>query len=221
VLQEKKGDLHNMKHSSVRRTILIAIAAVMSMILSTGVCFGSVSKPAGIEIPAKLPKLDQPVLITSIGQAPGASWAKVLMKQLKIDVTHDDMVTAEDLVKASKNPKTAYKTLIMSMGTSLKGMGGAGVDIDKEVARCNALADQAKKLGMTIVGIQIEGSARRTDESDEKSNRAVTSKSDILIVRKEVDKDGFFTNAAKQKGIPIIRTVESMDFKYAFSVLFR
>ena len=71
-----------MKHSSVRRTILIAIAAVMSMILSTGVCFGSVSKPAGIEIPAKLPRLDQPVLITSIGQAPGASWAKVVMMQL-------------------------------------------------------------------------------------------------------------------------------------------
>lgn len=210
-----------MLRSSLMRKFRLSILVIMGIVLATGVCFGSVAKPAGIEIPAKLPKLSGPILVTSIGQAPGAQWAKVLMKQVKINVNHDDLISAEDLLKASKNAATAPKVLIMAMGTSLKGMGGAGIDIDKEIARCNALADQAKKLGIFIIGIQIEGSARRTDESDERSNKAVCAKSDLLIVRKEADSDGFFTKVATQKGIPIIRTLESMDFKYAFSLLFQ
>ncbi|MEA4884500.1 MAG: DUF6305 family protein [Clostridia bacterium] len=206
-------------HRILGRTAMVALIGV---ILLAGVASGEVTipKPAGIEIPAKLPQLKGPVAITTIGQAPGASWVNVLLKGLKIPSTMEDMLSPNDLVAASKNPSTAFKTLVLTMGTSGKGMGGAGVDIDAEIARCNALVTQAKKLGIFVVGAQIEGAARRTDQGDERSNKVVSSQSDLLIVRKEVDGDAFFTNAAKQRNIPIIRTVESLDFKYAFAVLF-
>lgn len=204
-----------------RFTLALMICLVGIVLMASG-AFGQsqLPVPAGIEVPAKLPKLQGPVAVTTIGQAPGSSWINLLLRQLQIPCTSLDMLNANDLVNASKKPETAYKTLILAMGTSGKGMGGAGVDIDAEIARCNALVAAARKLGIFILGAQIEGTARRMDEGDERSNRAVAPQSDLLIVRKEVDGDGYFTSVAKQKGIPIIRTVQSMDFKYAFSILF-
>ena len=42
----------------------------------------------------------------------------------------------------------------------------------------------------------------------------------MLIVMKDVDYDNYFTNVAKQKGIPLVRIVNSMDFKYPLAVMF-
>ena len=64
------------------------------------------------------------------------------------------------------------------------------------------------------------GLKRRTDECDERSNKAVTAVADLLLIRSEIDHDSFFTNVAKQRNIPIIRTKEALDFKYALGVLF-
>ena len=99
-------------------------------------------------------------------------------------------------------------------------MGAAGVDLDSEIARCDQLVAEARKQGMFIIGAQIEGLKRRTDEYDERSNKAVTAVADLLLIRSEIDHDSFFTNVAKQRNILIIRTKEALDFKYALGVLF-
>lgn len=188
------------------------VAAAVLVLLASHVALAQV--PAGMDIPANLPKLEGPVAITTIGQAPGLVQVGLLLKQLKVDVYSDDFLEAKDLVGKG------YKVLILNMGTSLKGMGAAGVDLDSEIARCDQLVAEARKQGMFIIGAQIEGLKRRTDEYDERSNQAVTAVADLLLIRSEIDHDSFFTNVAKQRNIPIIRTKEALDFKYALGVLF-
>lgn len=189
---------------------------LMCLIVSMGIGVCSAQQaPAGLEIIGTLPKLQGPIVATTMGQSPGASTVRLAARRAQVNVDQKDMLTADEL-EAGK-----YKALIITMGTSLKGMGGAGVDIDSEVNRVNALIARAKKLGVFIIGAQIEGSSRRTDEYDEKSNRTVAPNSNLLIVRKEVDTDGYFTTVAKQKNIPIVLTKEAVDFGYVLNLIFQ
>lgn len=196
-----------------RRARMIACLAIVAMLAVT-VGVSAATAPAGIEMPAKLPTLSGPVVITTIGQSPGAMQVGMLLRQLKVQATHDDNLVVSGL--AGKG----YKVLILTMGTSLKGMGAAGVDLGSEIARCNALVAEARKQKMFVIGAQIEGLKRRTDDSDERSNKAVCAVADLLLIRKEIDHDSYFTNVAKQKGIPLIRTKEALDFRYALGTLF-
>lgn len=197
---------------SLKASVVAPLAIIALLAVTMGV--SSATVPAGIEMPANLPRLNGPVVITTIGQSPGAMQVGMLLRQLKVQATHDDNLAVSGL--AGKG----YKVLVLTMGTSLKGMGAAGVDLGSEIARCNALVAEARKQKMFVVGAQIEGMKRRTDDSDEKSNKAVCAVADLLIIRKEIDHDNYFTNVAKQKNIPLIRTKEALDFKYALGALF-
>jgi len=197
---------------SQRARAIARLAVVVVLAMTLGV--SAATAPAGIEMPAKLPTLSGPVVITTIGQSPGAMQVGMLLRQLKVQATHDDNLVVSGL--AGKG----YKVLILTMGTSLKGMGAAGVDLGSEIARCNALVAEARKQKMFVIGAQIEGLKRRTDDSDERSNKAVCAVADLLLIRKEIDHDSYFTNVAKQRGIPLIRTKEALDFRYALGTLF-
>ena len=203
--------------SSNRR---IQITLGLIAVLMAGLASAAPTAPQGIDMPSKAPTLKAPVAVTTIGQAPSAMMVRLLLQKAKIQVVQKDLLTPQDIAEAAKNPNAAFKTLIMTMGTSLKGMGGAGVNVDSEVTRCNALVAEAKKHGIVVVGVQIEGAARRSDESDEKSIRAVAPQSDVLLIRREVDNDNYFTNMAKKNGVPIIRAKEAADFGYVFGTLF-
>jgi hypothetical protein len=196
------------------RRAFLALAVMLIAIATSGTC---AQPPAGMEIPENLPKLEGPVAITTIGQAPGAMQIGLLLKQLGVTNYVD---TEENPLSADQLVGKGYKVLILHMGTSLKGMGAAGVDLNSEIARCNALVAEARKQKMFIIGAQIEGLKRRTDDSDERSNKAVTAVSDLLLIRAEIDHDKYFTNIAKDKKIPLIRTKEALDFRYALAVLF-
>lgn len=182
-----------------RRHRLLTVMLVTAVALLANVLPGR----AAVTLPAKMPKASGPAVVTSLGQTPGALMVKMLCDQIKVKATEDVLYTASQLTAASKKKATAPKTLFVTMGTSLKGMGAAGVDLDSEVKRVTELVATAHKLGMLVVGTQIEGLSRRTDQSDERSNKTVCSLADMLIIRKEVDNDGFFSKVAKDRKIPI------------------
>ncbi len=200
------------------KSAMLSLTLMMSVGLSVGIL--AEVAPEGLEMPGKLPKLKGPVMATTLGQSPGSTMVKMLCRQVGLTCSQEDLITASQLQEACKNKDTAYKTLVITMGTSLKGMGAADVDIESEVERGNALIGAARKLGIFIMGAQIEGASRRTDETDEKSNHAVAPQSDLLVVMKQVNNDGYFTNVAKQKNIPIILINKSLDFAYVLRVLF-
>lgn len=166
-----------------------------------------------------LPKVELPLVVTTCGQSPGALMVWVLSKQIKLPCDRNDLLTAEDL-KAKAEEGNPYKTLIITTGTSMKGMGAAGVDIDYEVARIEAIIEEAKKEGILIIGAHIEGMARRVDATDAASIATVIPESKLLLIREDGNEDGYFTKAAEEQGIPIITFEKTLDLVDIFKQLF-
>ena len=162
------------------------------------------------------PKAQTPVLVTSCGQSLGPSTIKVVLQRLKLANDIDPLATPATL-QAKAQAGTPYKSLIITMGASLKGMGAAGISIDDELKRAAALIAEARKEGITVIGAHVEGMKRRAqgaaagDTTDEQSIDAVAPNSNILLVYKEGNADGRFTTISKAKGIPLIEFDKLMD----------
>jgi hypothetical protein len=165
-------------------------------------------------------KAQTPVFLTSCGQSPGAVTVGVFLRRLQMDYDLKETGTVKDL--AAK----PYKTIIIVTGSSLKGMGGAGVSIEDEISRASALIAEAKKRGIMIVGAHVEGMERRAknaapgDNSDEMSIDAVCPKSQLLVVRKDGDEDGRFTTLSKKFSIPVIFYEKSLELNTVLKNLF-
>jgi hypothetical protein len=57
---------------------------------------------------------------------------------------------------------------------------------------------------MVVVGAHIEGMARRTDASDEATIKAILPLTDFILIIEDSDKDGFFTDYAKELGKDLV-----------------
>jgi hypothetical protein len=187
----------------------------MKLLLVLGVA-ALLAAPA-ITIPPRTPALAEPAAVTTCGQSPGALMIKAMCDEAKVACDELDLVKPTELAAA----RGKYKTLIVTMGTSRKGMGAAGVSVDQEVRRVLAVIAEARKQNILVVGVQLEGPPRRVDETDEASIRAVTPQSNLLIVRSDVNGDGYFTKVAKEKEIPLIFIREALDVKYLLPILFK
>ncbi len=197
---------------------------LLTIILITGNAF------AMTESQAKVPDVDFPVLLTSCGQSPGATMIKVIFMRMKLEIKPkpyeiNEMATAEDL-KANKEAGSPYKSIIIVMGASLKGMGAAGISIDDELARTSKLIEEARRQGITVIGAHIEGLKRRAqgaavgDNTDELSIDCVAPNSDLLVIIKEGNADNRFTIIANEKNIPMIEAEKLLDLKAEFEKLF-
>jgi hypothetical protein len=161
-------------------------------------------------------KAETPVLVTSCGQSLGPSTIKVVLQRLKLDYEVDPLAMAATLQAKAKSG-TPYKSVIITMGASLKGMGAAGISIDDELRRTASLIAEAHKEGLTVIGAHVEGLKRRAqgaaagDTTDEQSIDAVAPNSDILVIYKEGNVDGRFTVISKAKGIPLIEFEKLKD----------
>jgi len=138
------------------------------------------------------PKLEGPFLVTTCEQNPGAVMLRMSAIQAGVQAEHDNTLSVECL----KNKEV--KTLIITTGTSMKGMGAAGTNVEKEIERCTALIASAKYSVMVVVGAHIEGMARRTDSSDEASIEAIMKETDVILVVQDSDSYVFFTGYARQ-----------------------
>lgn len=197
-----------------KRYAIFSLALVLALSLFLGLSLISFAT----EQPS-LPKVELPLVVTTCGQSPGALMVWVLCKQIKLPCDREDLLTAEHL-RAKAEEGNPYKTLIITTGTSMKGMGAAGVDIDYEVARIEAIIEEAKKEGILIIGAHIEGMARRVDATDAVSIATVIPESKLLLIREDSNEDGYFTKAAEEQGIPIITFKETLDLTDIFKQLF-
>ena len=195
----------------------LAISSLV-LVLTLGLFLGLSLISYATEQPS-IPKVELPLVVTTCGQSPGALMVWVLSKQIKLPCDREDLLTAEDL-KAKADEGNPYKTLIITTGTSMKGMGAAGVNIDYEVARIEAIIQEAKKQDIFIIGAHIEGMSRRVDATDAASIATVIPESKLLLIREDSNEDGYFTKAAEEQGIPIITFKETLDLSDIFKQLF-
>ncbi len=169
--------------TNVRRATILII--VFALLLTFGV--------AGYA--ADIPKLKMPLLITSLGQAPDANTVATLAKRSKVPAEFIKLAKAADVAK--------FKTMIVTVGTSLKGFGAAGVNLDTETARAKELAKAAKEKGVYVILAHIGGDGRRDSMTNLLLNE-FAPQADAFIVYKEGNKDGFFDKAAGKKPLVLL-----------------
>jgi len=134
--------------------------------LGSLVCVCCVLCLSMVAIGNEIPPIKPPIIITTCGQSPGAVMVKMSIMQAQIaPVENNNTITASEL------KGKGYKTLIVTTGTSGKGMGAAGTNVNKEIARCKEVIEEAKKEGILVITAHVEGMARRTDSADQQSNR--------------------------------------------------
>ncbi|MBO4838248.1 MAG: hypothetical protein J5493_02630 [Lachnospiraceae bacterium] len=147
------------------------------------------------------------ILITSVGQSSEADTVANLLKRAKFDnYTQNNTVTADAVT-------SSYQVLVMVVGGSSKGLGGAGLDQDKETARVTAVIAKAQELGLKIVCMHIGGSDRRGTLSDAFINLAFPA-AEYAVVLKEGDTDDLMKGILAAKNVPtayIDKQLESRD----------
>jgi hypothetical protein len=148
-----------------------------------------------VSLAQDLPKGELPIMITSSGQSPDAFVVKVLLDRAKISATYNNLLEAEEL--------KGYKTLLIVMGGSTKGLGAAGIDEKFELDRTRKILDEAEKQGITMLGIHIGGEGRRGPLSMQ-FIEVVAPRMQALIVTEEGNKDGYFTKLSEEKNIPLV-----------------
>lgn len=202
---------------------LFAMLLAVVMVLSMAACGGSsapaaTEAPAATQAPAAAPaapaapaaaaeftgKLVAPFAVTSCGQSPGATMLNVVATQAKLTSVCDNAMTADAIPEGTK-------TLIITMGTSGKGMGAAGTDVNMELARCTELANAARAAGILVVGAHVEGMARRTDANDQASIDGILALSDAVLVIDDSDSDGFFTDYCAAHSLPMLKVPKALD----------
>lgn len=158
---------------------------------------------------AEPPKAYQPLFITNAGQGPGGKMARLLVIRSK--AVEEWTYNAEPREK-ELNEKP-YKTLLVVIGSSAKGLGASGITIDDEIARLEIMVKEAKRLNMQIIAAHIEGTARRDNEGgpNERSIDAIAPFADYIIVQKDGNADGRFTKIAEENNIPLTIIDNTLD----------
>ncbi len=201
----------------MRKALVSSVFLVLILVAGASVAWSQ-----EFALPENLPPLQTPIMVTTCGQSPGALMFTLICNDLGLACTESDLLTVEEFQAQfdPSQPAQWPKVLVITTGTSLKGMGAAGVDVDSEVTRCLGLIEEAKARGITVIVAQIEGIARRVDEYDEKSIESMSPLANLLITRSDINGDGYFTTLAAEKGIPQIFIVETLDLQVLLPLLF-
>lgn len=144
---------------------------------------------------ADIPKVKEPVLFTSLGQSPDAKTLSVLAGRAKLKGEYKPLATAADVAAA--------KTVFVTVGTSLKGFGSAGVNLDTEKARCGELVKAARENGAYLILVHIGGEGRRDSMTNLLLEEFAPS-ADAFIVYEAGNSDSFFNNAAGDKPLVLV-----------------
>lgn len=195
----------------MKKVLSLALAAVLALSLTAcgsekneSASGGETSSPVSSAQVSGLTEAiaETPAIITSAGQSADASMLSAILDKAGFTCDTETNLTADNF------DSSAYKTLIIGVGGSQKGLGAAGVDAEVEQARVDAVIAKAEEAGMTIIVAHIGGQARRGELSDG-FIEAVSPKADYLLVVAGGNDDGLFTQIAADNSIPM-DTVENL-----------
>ncbi len=160
----------------------------------------------------KAQKFEQPILISSAGQSADVKLVKMLAQRQKLE--------ANTVLMAKDSDLEGVKTLIIVPGFSSKGLGAAGVSQQEEYERVEAVIKKANSMNIPIVLMHIGGNARRQGQSDA-FNTLVADNAKTMIVVKQADEDGFFSDLAEKNDIPLTLVEKIVDAAGPMADLFK
>jgi hypothetical protein len=177
-----------------RMTQRLTVCLGLTFLLCSGAALSAVQNTTAV--------FEEPLLITSAGQNAEVQLAAVLAKRAGLDYILSKLATASDLENT--------KTLTLVLGASLKGLGAAGLDVDKERERVRALVTESQKRNIPILCLHLGGEARRGQQTDDLIAEFLTW-AKMAIVVKSGNNDGFFTKICQAKNIPLIEVGKTAD----------
>ena len=138
----------------------------------------------------------------------------------KVQSFFDDleMVDGTDYIKNNKLTAADVEdgaVVFMVIGTSGKGLGAAGTDLNGEKKRAN---DFIAKEGITLVVFHVGGLDRRGDTTDPIID-IVCPKADLLLVVESGNEDSKFTNIAKNNNVDLYLYSKTSKMRSAISTL--
>ena len=159
-----------------------------------------------------------PLLITNAGQGPGAKMSRLLLQRTGV-VSDFDYLAEPQPADLKARP---YKTLMVVLGSTAKGLGASGITIDQEIDRLNAMIAEAKKLKLQIVAVLLEGKSRRGKPggADERCIDAIAPFANYLVVKKDGNEDGRFDAIAKKSGAPLTIIDDALDFSEVVKAMY-
>jgi hypothetical protein len=139
--------------------------------------------------------LARPGLITAIGQSADVNVVKILLNtQLKLGLEFKPLAQVGDLA--------GIKTIVMVVGASAKGLGAAGLDMDKELTRTRALLQAARAQGAQVLVMHTGGETRRGKTSNDLIE-AVMPEAAYVVVVASGNKDKLFQTLAAKRNTPV------------------
>ncbi len=187
-----------------RGLVCAAVVVLFTVMIFAGSAYAQ-KVPAGVSA-------ELPVAMTCPGQAPEGQLVKLIFGRLKTPIKYDPFMEPKDV--------GGSKTLIIILGGSGKGLGSAGVNLQDEMKRADALVAEANKQKIKLVGIHSGGEDRRGEVST-KLIDLVAPKMSYLIVREDGNKDGLFTKLSGEKKIPLTLIKGTQDLSDVFKELFK
>jgi len=180
--------------------------------MKLGVIYGILAA-AFLSAQAPPPIFEQPLLVTSAGQSSGdAQIALQLAKKAGLTAVLSKMAEGKDL--------ESRKTLVLVLGASMKGMGSAGLDANKEKERIRELLAEAKKKNVPVLAMHLGGEQRRGELTDEIIGEFLPA-AKMAVILKTGNADGLFTKICKGKNIPLIEVEKSLDAVEPLKNLFK
>jgi len=164
-------------------------------VLGYSMCFFTA---AALALPAvsSAATLARPALVTSVGQSSDIAVVGALLNtRLKMDLPVTPLAQPADLA--------GVKTLVVVVGSSTKGLGAAGLDMPKEIARAKALLAAAREQKIAILVLHTGGEARRGKTSNDLID-IVVPEADHVIVVAGGNKDKKFNTLAAARKAPVI-----------------
>ena len=191
-----------------------------------------------------LPKAQLPILTTSAGQSADINTVNIILEEAEIGFDYCDVPPLE-LIKAGvglngketgegfhveittdldkfKNG-TPYKTIIIAIGASLKGMGASGLTIEDEIKRVRSIIDYCKKSKIFIIALHVGGVSKRGAKGgdNERMIDAVAPFADYIIVVKDSNKDKRFTRITQNTKIPFTEVENALEIVGVFGKIFK
>ncbi|HPB86901.1 MAG TPA: DUF6305 family protein [Thermotogota bacterium] len=184
--------------------------------------------------------LEFPIVMTSAGQSDEINTVIYLADEVGLKYDYCDILSLDEfkagvgLAGAKDGPGkhtgffsveakgTQFKTFLIAIGASLKGMGASGLSVDDEVNRIKALIAYAEEKGIKILGMAIGGEIRRglPGSLNEIMIDIVAEHCDVIVVTSDSNLDKRFTNIAKEKNIEFVEVESAFDLLEAIPELF-
>lgn len=231
-----------MNQSNERRSLMKKLVFSPFLIMAIAIILSISYAPVAGQV--KIPKASLPVLTTSAGQSNDVNTVNIILEEAGIKYDYCDVPDVE-LIKSgvgladrestpgfhvevytdlSKFPKgTPYKTVIFALGASLKGMGASGLTVEAEEARLKRIVDFCQKNKIFIIAVHVGGSALRgaPGSDNERMIDAVAPYADYIVVTKDSNKDGRFTNIAKARNVPLTEVEYALNLVQIFKQIFQ